>query len=118
MNLIEEQTFTNKNFAENALEIAEYDSCVFNNCNFANANISRITFVDCSFVNCDLSMMNISDTAFKSVSFQDCKMLGLPFDNCAKFLFEVHFNDCMLNISSFYKLNSKKSSFKTVACCK
>lgn len=111
MNIIEDQTFENQDFAKNALEIAEYDSCVFDNCNIANASLSRITFVDCSFVNCDLSLVNLSDTALKTVSFRDCKMLGLHFDNCAPFLFETHFDDCMLNISSFYKVNLKKSSF-------
>lgn len=39
-------------------------------------------------------------------------MLGVQFNACTLFLFEVHFNDCLLDLSSFFELNLKKSSFK------
>jgi uncharacterized protein YjbI with pentapeptide repeats len=38
-------------------------------------------------------------------------MLGLHFEYCNDFLFEVNFEDCLLNLSSFYKLKMKKTKF-------
>ena len=67
--------------------------------------------MECEFHNCDLSLAKIDNTAFKDVSFFSCKLLGLHFTNCSKFLFSVHFNNCILNLSSFYKLDLRNSSF-------
>ena len=41
-----------------------------------------------------------------------CKLLGVQFDRCSDFLFEVHFENCILNFSSFHNVNLKNSSFK------
>ena len=38
-------------------------------------------------------------------------MLGLHFEYCNDFLFEVNFENCLLNLSSFYKLKMKKTKF-------
>jgi len=38
-------------------------------------------------------------------------MLGLHFDNCNEFLFTVEFDNCFLNLSSFYKRKLKKTNF-------
>jgi uncharacterized protein YjbI with pentapeptide repeats len=38
-------------------------------------------------------------------------MVGLRFENCNKFLFAVHFENCVLNISSFYQMKIKKTKF-------
>jgi fluoroquinolone resistance protein len=39
-------------------------------------------------------------------------MLGLHFMNCNPFLFTVDFDNCSLNVSSFYKMRLKKLRFK------
>jgi uncharacterized protein YjbI with pentapeptide repeats len=44
----------------------------------------------------------------------DCKMLGMHFENCNDFLFSVFFENCQLNLSSFYKRNIRKNIFKNV----
>ena len=36
----------------------------------------------------------------------------MHFENCDQFLFEVDFVNCILNLSSFYKLKLKKTRFK------
>ena len=36
----------------------------------------------------------------------------MHFENCDQFLFEVDFDNCVLNLSSFYKLKLKKTRFK------
>lgn len=38
-------------------------------------------------------------------------MLGLHFEICNPFLFEVRFDNCQLNLSSFYKLSMKGTTF-------
>ena len=38
-------------------------------------------------------------------------MLGLQFFTCNHFLFSVSFEDCNLNLTSFYKLNLKRAKF-------
>jgi uncharacterized protein YjbI with pentapeptide repeats len=54
----------------------------------------------------------LNNTAFREVFFKDCKLLGLRFENCNEFLFSVKFENCILNLSSFYKRNIKKTQFK------
>jgi uncharacterized protein YjbI with pentapeptide repeats len=39
-------------------------------------------------------------------------MLGLHFEDCSDFLFAVHFDKCILNLSSFFKQKLKKTKFK------
>jgi uncharacterized protein YjbI with pentapeptide repeats len=46
------------------------------------------------------------------VAFLDCKLTGLHFQNCNDFLFAVRFENCNLNLASFYKLKIKKTVFK------
>ena len=113
MNLIEDQTFKDIDFTTERLEIAEYEMCAFLGCNFSSSDLSRMKFSECTFENCDLSMANVSDTAFKDVQFAECKLLGLHFDYCNPFLFEIHCDNCLLNLASFYKVNVKRSSFKS-----
>jgi len=55
--------------------------------------------------------MKLIDTVFRDVQFKGCKMLGLHFFDCDNFLFSAEFENCMLNHSSFYKMNCKKMQF-------
>ena len=65
-----------------------------------------------TFDGCNLSMVKTVKTAFKEVKFNNCKLLGVRFENCSEFLFQVYFENCVLNLASFYKLNLKKTTFK------
>ena len=38
--------------------------------------------------------------------------MGLQFSDCNPFLLSLHFEDCILDFSSFYQLNLKLSRFK------
>jgi len=58
-----------------------------------------------------MSMAALHNTSFNNVSFRSCKLLGLHFDECAKILFSVRFENCVLNLASFYKMNLKKTVF-------
>lgn len=93
------------------LEKGEYDHCQFINCQFGNAFLNGYSFLECEFTDCDLSMANISGSAFKDVTFTDCKLLGLHFNNCNPFLFQLTLNHCNLKLASFYSLKLKSSRF-------
>ena len=109
---IQDKEFEKDGCNANELPIADYENCVFNNCDLANADLSQRVFLDCQFNSCNLSTANLTKTGLKNVRFKDCKLLGLHFETCDQFLFEVDFNNCFLNFSSFYKLKLKKTSFQ------
>jgi len=105
--------FEGKSFVnQSVLEIGIYENCDFNNCDFSNSNLSGITFIDCEFTACNLSMTKINLTSFKNVNFIDTKLLGLRFDQCNTFGFEISLDNCIANHASFYKLNLKRTLFK------
>ncbi len=108
---IEETQFEEKDFTVDALADANYENCCFVNCNFSNGNLSNLNFSECKFNSCNLSMAKIGNTAFRATKFIGCKLLGMHFENCNDFIFTVDFKDCILNLSSFYKLKLKKIIF-------
>ena len=110
---VQDKKFEKQDFTATQLPIADYENCVFVNCGLSNADLSKRVFLECEFNLCDLSTAKLSGTAFKNVKFKDCKLLGLHFENCDPFLFEVDFDNCFLNLSSFYKLKLKKTRFKS-----
>ena len=52
------------------------------------------------------------ETALGDVIFKNCKMTGIHFEQCNKFMTSLSFDNCQLNLSSFYKLKLKRTSFK------
>ena len=109
---ITNQEFKNKNFLENPLPKGEYENCNFQNCNFSKADISEISFQDCRFVNCDFTMTAVNKTAFRNIIFVACGLMGLHFEDCNKFLFAANFEDCQLNLASFYGWKISDTNFK------
>jgi len=95
------------------LQLGEYDGCTFRNCLFESADFKNLQFVDCRFEDCNISLAKLSAASFQKVYFQSCKMQGLRFEACNPFLFEVHFKACVLNLSSFYQVNGKGSTFQS-----
>lgn len=89
----------------------EYENCRFLNCQLNKHDLSHAMFVDCSFEGCDLSMANIADAGFRKVHFKECKLLGLRFEHSTPLLFEVSFDNCQLNLASFYGMKLKGASF-------
>lgn len=108
----EDHHFSGENFSEHPLPKGEYENCSFVNCNFAACNLSQYVFDRCAFDNCNLSSVNIAQSALREISFYNCKMLGIHFDTCNPFLFSLFCEGCMLNLSSFYKMNIKGIRFK------
>lgn len=106
-----DKTFQNIDFNATELLFGEYENCSFQNCDFSNFSLSKFNFSDCEFIECNLSLSEISNTGFQDVKFIDCKLLGLHFENCSEFRFGVTFENCVLNLSSFYQRKMKKSRF-------
>lgn len=110
--IIEDTNFKTQNYSEKLLPKDEYELCVFDNCTFSNSDISNITFRECEFISCDLSLTNIKHTIFNDVKFINCKLLGLHFNDCDDLFMSINFDGCNLELSVFYKLDLKKTSFK------
>jgi uncharacterized protein YjbI with pentapeptide repeats len=108
---IQDRQFESIDFSVTGLG-EEYENCSFTNCNFSNSNLSGIIFTECKFTGCNLSMASLAKTTFGDTAFIDCKLLGLHFEDCNQFLFTVSFDNCVLNLSSFYKLKVKNTTFK------
>lgn len=79
----------------------EFEECVFKNCDFSNCDLSQSMFIDCEFIDCNLSMVHLKSTGLKKNYFKNCKIMGAPFQECDDFLFEVRFEDCILDYASF-----------------
>lgn len=114
-NYIEDKIFEKPDFSKEELLKGEYENCTFINCDLSGKDLSAINFSDCVFDNCNISMAKLEGTGLKNCSFKKCKLLGLRFDTCSDFLFEVSFDNCILDLSSFYKRKLKKTTFNNTS---
>jgi len=112
INYFEDLDLKNENYSKVELSKGDYDNCFFTDCNFSNSDLSDVNFAECLFVDCDFSNAKLNNSSFKDVSFTNCKLMGLHFDYCNKFLLEFSFKECILNFSSFYKLDIKNTTFQ------
>ena len=109
----EDQKFEKTDFSETGLKQGEYEFCSFIQCNLSNTDLSGSHFTECEFIDCNLSMVKLVKTGLKTVRFKNCKLLGLHLEQCSEFLFAVEFENCTINLCSFYKLKLKKTIFKS-----
>jgi len=110
--LIENKHFKKIVFTKETLKVDEYDNCSFIDCDFSNSTVNNIVFFECEFITCNLSLCKTQNTAFKDVKFENCKLLGIDFSECNPFLLVLNFDNCFMNLSSFYKLKLKMRTFK------
>lgn len=110
--MIEDKSFSRIDYTKTNLVKGEYINCIFTNCNFYNLDLSSFTFNECEFNDCDLSLSRLEGTIFNDIKFINCKLLGLHFKNCNDFFLSVSFDNCMLKLSTFYKLKLKKTRLK------
>lgn len=111
MEYISEQEYKQLDYSEQRLQVGDYENCQFLNCNFINSDLSDTRFMGCEFVDCNLSNVKLNNTSFQQVKFRDCKMLGLQFDGCLDLILSFEFENCVMNHSSFYQKNIKKTRF-------
>lgn len=91
----------------------EFEDCIFKNCDLSNSDLSYNTFLDCEFIDCNLSMTKLLGTNLKTVLFKNCKLMGIQFHECDDFLFQVNFEDCVLDYSSFANKKMPKTKFNS-----
>jgi uncharacterized protein YjbI with pentapeptide repeats len=98
-------------YSENEISYKEYENCSFIDCNFTSCIFLAASFIDCKFVNCNFNGAKINHTSFRTVYFNKCKISDVNFAMIDKFIFEIHFKDCILDFSKFYALKLKGTSF-------
>ena len=108
-----QKTFDKVNWIGKRINNREFEDCVFLNCDFSTSNFSNNTFMDCEFIDCNLSMTDLTGTSLKTVNFKNCKLLGINFSVCTDFLFNVNFQDCVLDYASFANKKMPKTKFNS-----
>ncbi len=111
MPYFDNQTYEKQDFISEILSKGNYENCIFRLCNFAEADVKQVNFTDCRFEECNLSMVKLIDTQLNGVNFVNCKILGTKFEYCNPYLFSVHFSDCTLSMSTFFRMKLKKTIF-------
>jgi len=89
---------------------ADFEHVEFVNCIFGD--LSKLNFTNCYFKNCNLSNAKTIGSRLQNCLFKDSKLLGTNFSGARDLSFEVHFENCNLDYSSFDKKKMNKSSFK------
>lgn len=62
-------------------------------------------------MNCNFNGAKINHTSLRTVYFNKCKISDVNFAMIDKFIFEIHFKDCVLDFSKFYALKLKGTTF-------
>jgi uncharacterized protein YjbI with pentapeptide repeats len=57
-------------------------------------------------------MVGLQETGLQECQFEHCKLLALRFDNINPFRFEVAFQHCQLNLSSFFQCVLRDTVFQ------
>lgn len=89
----------------------EFEGCVFNGCDFSRCTFLAVTFIDCVFNGCIFDSAKINYVALRTVTFNRCQIREVNFAMCDKLIFDVAFNDCVLDFSKFYTLKIKGAVF-------
>src|SRR3970282_2049239 len=103
--------YSNIIYSEEEVNFKEFECCTFTNCNFSQCVFLAVTFIDCTFNYCTFSGAKINYVAFRTVTFNRCEIKEVNFAMCDKLIFEIDFNNCILDFSKFYTLKIKGISF-------
>lgn len=88
-----------------------FENCKFLNCDLSYADLADLLFVDCLFGDCNLSLANVNNTGLQNITFKHCKLSGVNFSKSRDFLFEIHFENCILDNAVFFRKKNKKANF-------
>ncbi len=106
-----DEHFSQANYSGKIFTTGEYESCSFTNIDFSSQDLSSSRFLETEFKDCNFSNANLADVSLQAVSFFNCKLLGIQFVDCRAFNFSVRFENCILDLSSFYKMKLNKTIF-------
>lgn len=103
--------YKNHDYGVEEMNFKEFECCTFTNCTFSACNFIDVTFIDCVFNDCVFSKGRINHVALRTVTFNGCEIKEVNFAMCSKLIFEVRFNNCILDFSKFYALKIKGTPF-------
>jgi fluoroquinolone resistance protein len=107
----EHQEFNNLDLKQSSLSQVEFNKCSFTRCNFSQSTLIECRFYDCTFRACDLSLVKLNGSYVRDSKFISCKLVGINWLEASK-QFSADFEDCMLNLSSFFGMNLKRRKIK------
>ncbi len=90
---------------------AEFISCIFEGLNLTDFNFKNTKFIECRFIKCNLSNIQIDGATFRDLSVTNSKLVGINFSNCNS-LFQISFEECLLDYSLFQQVESSGASFE------
>ena len=105
------KTFEKVIYTGQKVSSREFENCIFKDCDFCNTAFLSSTFMDCEFIDFNLSMLDVSGSSLKNVVFKNSKLLGIAFHACDDFLFQVAFENCVLDFASFANKKMPKTHF-------
>lgn len=111
MEYIFEAEYRNITYIKDQLNFTEFENCRFTNCDFRSCAFTDVTFINCIFDDCNLNNTKINHSAFRTVTFNRCTIQEVNFAMCDRLIFEIRFNDCILDFSKFYALKIKNTIF-------
>ena len=103
--------FEQISYLEKTLSGKEFENCIFRKCDLSKSMLANNTFIDCRFEACNLSVSKFNGSSLQNIEFLDCKILGVDFSQCKDFLFEVHFDNCVLDYAVFMGKKMAKTRF-------
>ncbi|MBW4361524.1 pentapeptide repeat-containing protein [Flavobacterium taihuense] len=103
--------YNNLTYGVDQVNFKEFECCTFNHCTFSACNFIDVTFIDCVFNECIFSEAKINHVALRTATFNRCEIKDVNFAMCNKLIFEVRFNNCVLDFSKFYTLKIKGTPF-------
>lgn len=109
--VIHDRTFSHITTEELPAGSKEYDNCRFTGCDFHESRMHNLVFLDCIFENCNLTLVKLQNVALQGAIFRNCKLLGTDFSVCNDLAFEASFEDCNLDLTSFFRRRMMKFSF-------
>lgn len=80
----------------------EFEHYHFKGFELSSANLQERIFTNCLFESCNLASTKLEHTALRNVAFESCKLLGVQFQACQDLQFQVHFERCLMDYTSFW----------------
>jgi fluoroquinolone resistance protein len=104
------EEFVDINLKDRRIDHAEFQNCSFTRCDLSQSVLVACRFDDCHFQACDLSLIKPQNSSFRNSTFLASKLIGINWVMSIA-PFSVDFQDCIINLSSFFGMNLKKRKF-------
>ncbi|AWA30099.1 hypothetical protein HYN48_08420 [Flavobacterium magnum] len=106
-----EQQFHNIDYAKDTADHTDFERCTFTDCDFSAVAFTAVTFIDCVFYSCNFDGAKINYVALRTAQFYRCSFREVNFAMCDKLIFDIRFEDCILDFAKFYTLKLKGTTF-------